>query len=257
MSNLVTRTRGLCSWRDRLASPDRQWKREFSAFETAVSWENASARDSGLPGPIEKVFQDNGIVAPTLLLAVAEHKVPLPGGNAASQCDVWAIINTAQGLLSLTVEAKANEAFGDEILEKWLVAGKTNRSIANRKIRWEHVRANLPDADSFLKVRYQILHRCAAAVIEANRWGCQNAAFIVQSFGKPAVGTLDANFEAYREFCTAIQLPAAKSSLAHTKVGDIALSVGWVNCPVATDAEVAACASGEVSETSVDNLAAG
>jgi hypothetical protein len=56
------------------------------------------------------------------MFAVAEHKVDLPGGIAASQCDVWAVVRTKAGMLSL-VEAKAKEKFGDEILEKWLVAG--------------------------------------------------------------------------------------------------------------------------------------
>jgi len=36
---------------------------------------------------------------------------------------------TSAGMLSLTVEAKANETFGEEILENWLVAGKTTDSI--------------------------------------------------------------------------------------------------------------------------------
>jgi hypothetical protein len=242
MSQLVTHTRGLCNWRDRLASPDRQWKRKYSAFEAAVAWETASARPSGLPKPIEQVFQDNGICAPVLLLAVAEHKVDLPGGNAASQCDVWAIVKTVRGLLSLTVEAKAGEAFGDEILEKWLGAGKTDLSIKNRKVRWEHVRANLPIGDSFLHVRYQILHRCAAAIIEAKRWGCPNAAFIVQAFDKAELGKADTNFKAYEEFCAALKLPAVRAGLSTTAVDGISLSVGWVDCPMATDAEVAACA---------------
>jgi len=42
---------------------------------------------------------------------------------------VWAVVLTSAGMLSLTVEAKANETFGEEILENWLVAGKTTDSI--------------------------------------------------------------------------------------------------------------------------------
>src|ERR1700722_2097788 len=110
MSRLFTSTRGLCSWRDRLASPDKQWKRKYSAFETAVSWETASSSASGLPKELELLFAST-FENPILLLAVAEHKVDLPGGNAASQSDVWALINTTAGLLSLTVEAKALETF--------------------------------------------------------------------------------------------------------------------------------------------------
>src|SRR4051812_43567084 len=104
-------TRGIGSWRERLADPDRQWKRCYSAFETAVSWEIASKRKSGIPGPVEKLFAREAFGEPRLIFAVAEHKVDLPGGNAASQCDVWAVLETKAGMLSLTVEAKASEPF--------------------------------------------------------------------------------------------------------------------------------------------------
>ena len=242
MSRLLTHTRGLGSWRERLASPDRQWKRGFSAFETAVAWESASASRSGLPLPLETLLRKNGFGEPVLLLAVAEHKVDLPGGNAASQSDVWAIINTQAGLLSLTVEAKAREAFGDEILGKWLEAGKSELSIENRKIRWNHIRVNLPAADSYHEVRYQILHRCAASVIEAKRLGSPHAAFVVQAFGEPDTDKPDVNFAAFEMFCTAVRLPAVRGSLSTTSVDGISLSIGWIDCPVATDAAVAACA---------------
>jgi hypothetical protein len=235
VNRLLTSTRGLCSWRDRLASPDKQWKREYSAFETAVSWENASSNDSGLPRELEQLLLQS-FSNPVLLLAVAEHKVGLPGGNAASQSDVWAVINTAAGLLSLTVEAKASEAFGNETLEKWLV-GTSERSTKNRKDRWEYVHANLPPAESYLEVRYQMLHRCAAAVIEAKRLGALHAAFVVQAFNTP-----ETSFVQFGRFCSALKLPAARGKLATATVGGVSLSLGWIDCPLATDATVAACA---------------
>lgn len=235
MSRLFTSTRGLCSWRDRLASPDKQWKRKYSAFETAVSWEAASSSASGLPKELEMLltaaFDD-----PILLLAVAEHKVGLVGGNAASQSDVWAVINTSRGLLSLTVEAKALESFGNETLERWL-AGTSEQSIKNRKGRWEHVRANLPPAESYLGVRYQMLHRCAAAVIEAKRLGAAHAAFVVQAFNTP-----ETSFREFEMFCSVLGIPAARGSLATTTANGISLTIGWIDCPLATDATIAACA---------------
>jgi hypothetical protein len=73
----------------------------------------------------------------------------------------------------------------DEILEAWFVAGRTEASIANRKERWEYIRSHLPESDSFLQVRYQMLHRCAASIIEAKRLVCRHAAFVVQAFNTP------------------------------------------------------------------------
>ena len=85
MNRLNTATRGISSWRERLANPDRQWKRNYSAFETAVSWEFASNSKSGLPEPIDKLFRESDYGEPTLMSAVAEHKVDLPGGSATSR----------------------------------------------------------------------------------------------------------------------------------------------------------------------------
>ncbi len=237
MSRLLTHTRGLCSWRERLASPDRQWKRRYSAFEAAVSWESASSSRSGIPSELDKLLRENNYADPVLLLGIAEHTVPLPGGHAASQSDVWALISTSLGFVSLSVEAKARESFGNESLDDWLVAGDTEESRKNRKARWAHIRENLPTAESFGHVRYQILHRCAAAVIEAKRLGCPNAAFVVQAFNTP-----EPSFQDYAAFGAALNLPAVRGGLSITSVNGISLGIGWIDCPVASDAEVAACA---------------
>jgi hypothetical protein len=238
MNRLFIATRGIDSWRQRLASPDRHWRREYSAFETAVSWEYASRSDDGLPEPIGNLFAPT-IYGPALLIqAVAEHKVTLPGGNACSQCDVWAILATPQGKLSLSVEAKAAEPFGDDALGNWLVAGNSDQSRQNRKQRWEYIQSHLPEGD-FTNVRYQLLHRCAASVIEAKRLGLQHAAFVVQSFGAPKP-----SFNEFGIFCAAIGLQADRGKLATTddaiEGGTIKLSLGWVDCPLATDQQVSA-----------------
>jgi hypothetical protein len=237
MSRLFISTRGIGNWRERLANPDRQWKQGFSAFETAVSWEIASNSESGMPAPIGNLFRESNYGEPVLVFAVAEHKVDLPGGNAASKCDVWAVVKTSAGMLSLTIEAKAREAFGDVILERWFVAGGTERSMSNRRERWDYIRPHLPESDSFLQVRYQILHRCAASVIEAKRFKFQHAAFVVQAFNTP-----DKSFQDYAAFCQALGIPARKGILTTTSVDGVSLSIGWANCPLATPEEVAATA---------------
>jgi hypothetical protein len=125
-----------------------------------VAWEGASCNLVGLPEAIAKLFRESGFGEATLLLAVAEHKVPLIGGKADSQCDVWALLNTSFGCVSLTVEAKANESFGEgnEPLSDWLSAGKSERSRRNRRDRWDHIRAHLPNVagDAYSPVPYQL-----------------------------------------------------------------------------------------------------
>ncbi len=78
MNRLLVSARGICSWRERLANPDRQWKRRYSAMETAISWESAKG-GPGFPDPIAQLFRDSGLGKPYLMFAVAEHKVDLPG----------------------------------------------------------------------------------------------------------------------------------------------------------------------------------
>lgn len=237
MNRLCIATRGLGSWRERLASPDRQWKRGYSAFETAVSWECAAGTASGVPKPIARLFRESTHGDPLLIFAVAEHKVELPGGHAASQSDLWAVIRTSMGMISLTVEAKANEPFGDSDLEQWLISGTSQASLVNRRQRWEYVQAHLPKSDSFSRVRYQILHRCAASVIEAKRLGFKQAAFVVQAFGSPAE-----SFDDYASFCRALGLQASRETLSTALVEDVSLSIGWADCPLATDEDIATTA---------------
>ena len=151
-------------------------------METAVSWERAAHSHSGLPEAILSLFNGSKLGESELLLAVAEHKVPLRGTGGDSQCDVWALVKASVGMVSLAIEAKAAEPFGsgNENLAVWLKSGKSPGSEPNRMKRWEHIQENLPqtEADAYREVPYQILQRCAAAVIEARRFGLKNAAFM-------------------------------------------------------------------------------
>jgi Domain of unknown function (DUF6946) len=246
MSRLCIETRGIASWRDRLASPDTQWERKFSAFETAVSWEGASRSESGLPQPIVSLFDKTVFGVPKLLLAVAEHKVPLRGRGGDSQCDVWALLHSEFGGISLSVEAKAKEPFGqgNESLQQWLDGGKTKEAKDNRCERWSHVAENLPKltSEGYVQVPFQLLHRCAAAVIEARRFGLKNAAFIVQSFDPQSFGESSLNFDAFSRFCREVNLKAERGQMQIAAVQEIRLGIGWADCPFAGDADVASVA---------------
>lgn len=239
MSKLFIETHGIDSWKQRLADPEGQWVRRYSAFETAVSWEYASRTVHGLPEPIRKLFARTPYAPVSLIAAVAEHRVPLKGSGPRSQCDVWAVLQTPLGVLSLSVEGKVREAFGTESLDQWLEADGKAASRRNRAVRWQDVRNHLPPIQAPSDLRYQLLHRCAAAVIEAKRLRLRHAAFVVQSFGEG-----DANFGEFARFCQALGVAANRGALAATTVGEgddqIALGIGWVDCAFATDRQVLA-----------------
>lgn len=213
-------------------------------METAVSWESATGTHSGLPTPIAAMFQAAEMNEPKLLLAIAEHKVPLKGTGGDSQCDVWALVRTTEGTVSVSVEAKANESFGEnnETLGAWLKGGKSPGSAANRVMRWHHVEENLPKGgeEVYHCVPFQILHRCAAAVIEARRFRLKHAVFLVQSFDAPTK-----SFEKYALFASALGLSVNRNRLEFADVGDIRLGIGWVDCPFGTDSQMAAALAGE------------
>lgn len=233
MSRLLTATRSVQDWRERLADPGKQWRRTFSALENAASWELAGEDSGWLPSSLACLLRRGGYANARLLLAVAEHKVALPGGDAASQCDVWGIVRTDSGLLSLSVEAKAREPFGNETLGEWLDAGGSARSRENRRVRWEFVRKHLPDGE-YRSVPYQLLHRCAAAVIEAERFGFSHAVFAVLAFGTP-----EKTFVDYSGFCAAAGFLAGRDQMSRREWAQGSLSVGWADCCLATDDQLA------------------
>jgi hypothetical protein len=166
-------TRGPESWQDLLADPHKQWVIGYSARTLAHCWEDAK----GLPPEIAGLFGGRA----TLLFAVPEHKVDLPGGNRPSQSDLFALVRWEERTIACTIEGKVDEAFGPTIRE-WFAEpseGKTERLAYLCNLLG--LVQPLPPG-----LRYQLLHRSASAVIEADRFKTDEAAMIVHSFSKTA-----------------------------------------------------------------------
>lgn len=135
----------------------------------ALSWEAAK----GLPPEIREILGDGA----ELLLAIPEHKVPLPGGQRESQCDIFALVRTEGGTCAVSVEAKVNETFGPTIGE-WMKEPSSGRTTRLTAI-CEMLGVPYPPPS---ELRYQLFHRTAAAVVEAKRFNTGAAAMVVQSF---------------------------------------------------------------------------
>jgi hypothetical protein len=138
----------------------------------------------------------------------------------------------------MSVEAKANEPFGkgNQSLKQWLEEATSEQSVMNRQERWKHIAENLPACaqDGYSCVPYQLLHRCAAAILEARRFQLVNAAFIVQAFSSPAQ-----SFDCFARLCGAVGVCAERGRLTFTTVGDVRLGIGWADCPFVTDQDIA------------------
>lgn len=166
MGRVCIPSRGPGDWRARLADPERHWRAGFSAMAAARAWE------AGFPPEVAALCGE----AAELQLAVVEHEVPMPGRGKPSQCDVFALVHAGGRDMAIAVEAKVSEPFGPTVRE-WLGPAPS----ANRQERLAGLRAlmDLPDTEG---LRYQLLHRTAAAVLEARRFRRPVAAMIVQSF---------------------------------------------------------------------------
>ena len=115
-------------WRKSLADPVKQWKSGCSAKALAYSWTDSL----GFPPEVKKAFShctDDQLQNIEFLMGFPEHKVPLPGGSSPSQNDLFVLSKAKDSLVSITVEGKVSEPFG-EIVTNWVKdasEGKTRR----------------------------------------------------------------------------------------------------------------------------------
>jgi len=185
-------TGGAEDWKRFLAEPDKHWKPGRSAHALATSWEIADA----FPARVKAVLDgcaDGFLRDLELVAAIPEYQTPLPGGMRPSQTDLLVIARNARGLVVAAVESKVDEPFGPTVAE-WRdgTPGKERRL------------AYLCDLlalspDDVGELRYQLFHRAAAALIEAERLHAHTALMLVHSFSPQR-----ARFSDYAAFAEAL-----------------------------------------------------
>jgi len=235
LTRIYTPTSGPGDWRRLLADPAKHWKRKRSAFELAVSWERARRSERGLPSAVAALFDRHPkFKGASLVLGIPEHQVSLDGGGHPSQTDLWALLSIAGGgLVSVAIEAKAGEPF-DKTVAEWLAAGSPRSGRPARLRQLQEVLALKPEVAP--QLRYQLLHRTAAAMLEARRFRAGSALLLVQAFADDPE-----SLEAFSHFGRALGCVCSAGTIVDGPVLDgVALHVGWLQCPPATDAEVAA-----------------
>lgn len=219
MGNYFVPTDGPESWKKFLANPEKQWVAGYSALELAYCWEGATK----LPACVDRVFKQSEIPVfqnVDVLFGFPEYKVPLPGGSASSQNDLYVLAKSNNELLTIMVEGKVSEPFG-ETVETWLgnhpSEGKRKRLDFLLKIlglQENHVR----------KIRYQLLHRAASAVMEATNITAKHSLMLVHSFSETGKW-----FEDYEEFVKLFHLTPKKDGIVGpVQVNGKELYFGWV-----------------------------
>lgn len=211
---LLVPSTGPEAWGSRLARPDLQWKPGKSAWAVAHAWHDAHGLPPEVSAALSTAFR--GV---ELLIAIPEWKTSLPGGGAASQTDVWALCGTDTGLASVAIEGKVDEPFGPTVGE-WL-----REASPGKRERLDYVYGLLglttppPDA-----IRYQLLHRTASAVREAQRFHAAHAVMLVQSFQQG-----DRWFEDFAAFAAVLGASPEKGKLvAVPSHAPCTLHLGWV-----------------------------
>ena len=231
MKRIHISTMGASDWRRLLADPETQWERTASAMELAVSWECAQSTERGLPGEVAASLDRQVVLSGAqLLLAFPEHKVALKGRGKPSQSDVWALLLTDNGYLSTAVEGKAGEPFASTLGE-WLKAASEGKHERLKSLC--EILQITPDLAP--ELRYQLFHRTASALLEAERFRAPLALMLVQSFREDPISWSD-----YVAFCQLFGISAKRGEISEAhRSGPQRLFLGWVDSPLASDKEIA------------------
>lgn len=120
-------------------------------------------------------------------------------------------------MVALTVEGKASEPFGPS-LQEW-----TRNSSTGREERLRFILKTLGLSDAPPMVRYQLLHRMASAVIEADRFRARSAIMIIHSFSQE-----NRWFEDFKAFVALFEKSAEIGRLCMLReVRGVNLLAGW------------------------------
>lgn len=200
-------------WAQFLAEPVKHWRPGYSARTLAYSWQEAN----GFPSEV------NEALAPTfaeleLLLALPEHQVRLPGGARASQNDIWVLARAQGQLVSVAVEGKVSEPFGPTIQE-WRADSSPGKTERLQYLLSLLELDSVPDT-----MRYQLLHRTASAIIEAQRFNAPHAVMLVHSFSQSSEW-----FEDFAAFAELLGGVATEGCAIHVgSRSGVSLSLAWV-----------------------------
>jgi len=194
------------------------WKEGRSAYEAAHSWINA--RD--IPPAIRNVLRaDRTLSDAELVRATFERQTPLDRLGRPSQTDVLAVVKTNSGPAVLGIEAKVDETFGPTV-DEWLrdaSEGKVER-LAGLVLRLGLGQAEIGT------LRYQLLHRAVATLLEARAAGAGHAALIVQSFSPPTIRAGFADFQRFA-YAVGIAVESPDGLSSPIMLSGIALRLGW------------------------------
>ena len=200
-----------------LAQQEHHWKKGYSAYELAHSWVNA---DNDIPASVRSVLDTCSDYADAALVeGLFERDVDLRTRGRRSQTDLLTFVKFVHGYAVIAVEGKVDESFGD-LVSTW------NDDSPGKELRLEALCASLglrvADVGG---IRYQLLHRTASAIYEAQRYRTMWAVMLVHSFS-----ATDASFHDFQAFaeCMGIPVQAVNRVSEERECEGIRLRLAWV-----------------------------
>lgn len=199
-----------------LGDPERHWRKGYSALELATSWMHAR----GFPLSVRAVLdQDPLWRSATMLDGFFERQVDLKTRGFPSQADLVVLSRLDSGLGVIAVEGKVREPFG-KIVRDWNTSNGREERLASlcRAIGADRTKVN--------SLRYQLFHRAASALFEAERYGAQHALMLVHSFSEAGDSLSD-----FQAFCRVVGFgEVGKGQIsAPRRCGDVDMQLGWVS----------------------------
>ena len=200
-----------------LAKRERHWKRGYSAYELAHSWVNAG----DIPVPVRSVLDTcSDYAGVTLVEGLFERDVDLRTPGRRSQTDLLAFVHSVHGNAVIAVEGKVDEPFGD-LVSTW----NDGSPGKERRLKALCRSLGLGVADIGGGIRYQLLHRTASAIYEAQRYRAMRALMLVHSFS-----ATDTSFPDFQAFSRSMGLPveAVNRVSGERDCEGIRLRLAWV-----------------------------
>jgi hypothetical protein len=205
-----------------LRDPQKHWKKGRSAYEAAHAWIGAGGtRGVGLPARVRELgcstpeWQSISVVS-----GFFEHATPLDTQSGPSNTDILVVCGLKHGLGILAVEAKAGEPFGDLVRDWRAIKPSPGKDARLASCRFLAVQPETCDP-----LRWQLFHRTASAVIEAQRFRANHAIMLVHDFCENESWAAD-----YESFAKAIGIADARvGGVSEPRtIQGISLRLGWV-----------------------------
>jgi len=175
---------GIEDWpRPKLA---HQWKEGRSAMELARAW--CGGDNLTCPAELQDLLDSHPLTAGVRLIeGRPEHVTPLPMRGEGRNHDLWIRGEAGDTSVTICVEAKTDESFG-ECIGPYLAAARAANERTGTSKRARELFGILlgrevdPEVQPFASQRYQLLTAAAGTILQARMDGSSIAVLVVHQF---------------------------------------------------------------------------